>query len=152
MNRYLTDDEKQAEVARWLADRSGPENQAPPGQGGGCGYPDPDIFPLTDALNALPGVLTDQSCAGHLHPGEEPGEDALWSGQLWLRLSEPMMARFTEHAYQLLESPTVERCTRIFHQDIGDVADIVFLGNERGKLAESAAAILAFFTELSECR
>lgn len=151
MNRYLTEHEKTAEVARWLEYRSDPSNQPPPGQEGGHGYPDPAIFPLTDALNAIDGVLTDQSCAGHLHPGEVVGEDAYWHAQLWLRLSEPMMEAFTDHVYTLLESPLIERCQRIFHPDVGDLVDIVFHGSERGKLDESGAGIVRFFTDLSDC-
>lgn len=148
MNRYLTEHEKKAEVARWLEYRSDPANQAPDGQMGGYGYPDPAIFPLTDALNAIDGVMTDQSCAGHLHPGEIVGEDTYWHAQLWLRLSEPMMEAFTREAYRLLESPLIERVQRIFHPDIGDVADIVFHGSERGKLDDSGALIVAFFESL----
>ena len=152
LSRYLTTAEKDAEVARWLEYRSDPANRAPAGYEGGHGYPDPDVFPLTDALNAIPGVMTYQSCAGHLHPGEEPGEYAMWHARLWLRLSEPMMGAFTDHAYTLLESPLIERCQRIFHPDLGDVVDIIFHGNERGALVESSAGIVRFFTDLSQCR
>ena len=150
MERYLTDEEKLIEVARWIVYRSDATNQAPPDQEGGWGYPDPDVFELTDMLNAIEGVLTDQSCAGHLHSGETPGETSMWDGKLWLRLSEPMMERFTADAYRLYESPTIERLQRIFHRDVGDIVEIIFQGNNRGKLAESGAAIVAFFSQLAE--
>lgn len=151
MTRYLTDDEKTAEVARWLAYRSSPEAQPPESisEPGGMGYPDPDIFALTDALNQIDGVLTIQSCAGHLHPGQEADEHAMWSGKLWLRLVEPLMALFTERVYELLEQPTIETCERIFLRGVGDIAEVYFQGNDRGKLAESSAVILSFFKGLS---
>lgn len=150
MSRYLASNETDADVARWLADRSDPANQAPPGHEGGYGYPDPDIFPLADALNAIPGVATYQSCAGHVLTDTRDGTPYHQPGQLWLRLSESMMAAFTDHVYTLLESPLIERCQRIFHQDLGDVVDIIFHGNERGKLAESGDGIVRFFTDLSQ--
>lgn len=150
--RYLTDDEKRIEVADWLGHRSTPGAQPPPDiapHPGGYGYPDPDIFDLTDRLNDLPGVLTIQSCAGHLHPGEVPGETAMWSGQLWLRLSEPLLRAFFERGWDLLSHPTIERCWVILHPDLGYVVDIVFDGNNRGRLAESSEVILTFFGSLA---
>lgn len=122
---------------------------------GGMGYPDPEMFTVCDRLNSLPGIVTMQSCAGHVHPGEEPGVEAMWSGQLWIGMSEPVRARYISRIDELLiHSYYIERCKIIFMLDQIDVADIIFAGMNRGPsaFADSVDIIYDFFHSITPKR
>lgn len=143
MNRYLTPREKILTVSRWLEYRSSHEI---PEDAGGRGYPDPEVFPLTDQINNIDGVCTIQSCSGHISKDLIEGEPCLWNGQLWLRLSEPMMHRAVACIYDLTYCrPNIERVQVIFDRD-GDVLDISFVGlnKDAASLEESGRIIVDF--------
>lgn len=76
--RYLTQKAKARELAAFQELR---KKGAPAGNQAGRGYPDPDILPWCDRLNALEGLCTLQSCAGHTPRNGDPGPHP---GHLWI--------------------------------------------------------------------
>ena len=116
-----------------------------PGTKGGLGYVDPDIVPLCDALNRLPGVCTLQSCAGH---SAKDSDGPIYPGRLWLRLNQRMMHHFEEQAHRLAAEPVIDRVGKIYWEDGKKTVAIDFKGNETGLLAESGSAVLDFFRAL----
>ncbi len=116
-----------------------------PGAKGGFGYVDPDIVPLCDALNLLPGVCTMQSCAGH---SSKDSDGPIYSGTLWLRLNQRMTYRFEEQAHRLATEPVIDRVGKIYWKDGKETVTVTFKGNESGLLAESGSAVLGFFRAL----
>lgn len=160
--RYLTSAEKARMVAEWLAYREGPFPEAPE-QRGGMGYPDPEVFDLTDRLNAIDGVCTVGSCSGHKHDFTDPEEiarDTLWCGAVSLRLSEPMMHRFMRDVEQLTRWNLYIDSACVWFGAGGDRVDIQFAGLNGGTqhgssgesptqvLSTSSEIIVSFFTSL----
>lgn len=149
---YLTAEEKAYIQGEWGDRRAGLSDVTSPGT------PDPDIFPLCDALNAIEGVCTVQSCAGHRSPEPKSWDtrtdgDGLVAGQLWLRLSADMLHAFERSVGTLLLSDEIEQVSLIWgrHRGYtnGPVVDIVFRGNERGQLHDSERVLLGFFREIA---
>lgn len=140
--RFLEKEEKQAELDRFNTWRTDP-NAYRGARGGGYGYIDQEILPLCDALNALPGVLTMQSCCGH-GDGEY-----IHYGQLWLRLSEYVAGQFERKVGGLLASPYVRHVQKLYSYQSQkaphEIVDIQFYGYESGQFRQSADVILKFF-------
>ena len=132
--RYLTPEAKGLELERWASLRTR--------GGGGAGAPDPEIFPLCDDLNVLPGVCTLQSCAGHRRNG------TFWPGHVWLWLDRRTSERFDRRASELAASAVIERVSRIYAANGQEITAIEFCGNERGLLAESKELLRRFFYSL----
>lgn len=132
--RYLTPAEKEFVLERWAADlnRHGLEERP------GGGYPDPDMVPWCDRINALPGVCTVQSCQGHIENGY------LRPGHLWLRLDEPTATAFDREAFRLAGVESIEQVARMYTGWGQEIASITFAGNERDSLAASLRAVLRF--------
>ena len=144
--RYLSPEAKERLLADWAKTKATP---LPEGELGGRGWPDPNIFPLCDALNALPGVCTLQSCAGHLIVLAD-GSENRQPGHLWLWLSAAVSAEFDRCAFDLATSPTIDWIRRCYGGWGQEITEIIFAGDDRGQLAESSAVILAFFRETLE--
>ena len=141
-NRWLTNADKEFVLVSWSEAKIQP---VPEGDYGGVGYPDPDIVPWCDRINALPGVCTLQSCAGHVRQGGE--RDA---GHLWLWLSRPMAGAFDSHAHRLARHVSyIEDVTRRYTSWGQEVTVITFAGNERDRLPPSLRLILAFLRTLA---
>jgi len=141
-SRHLTDAEKAQILSEWsrLQRTLRPIDRDVPG----CrGYPDRDILPLCDALNAIDGVCTVQSCAGHGSP-----EDVQATGQVWVRLSLAMSRAFDVLAIDLARQPLIEGVARRYQPYGQEIVDVQFQGNERGKLAESIRLVIDFFESL----
>ena len=136
LNRYLAESEKERRVKEWLEARSRWYVCSP-------GNPDPEIFWLTDALNALSGICTLQSCSGHMLNG------FVQSGSLWVKLSNGVMSQFYKAAPVLARQDVVEDVSIRFGTGEGEIVEIVFKGNERGLLRESESVILSFFKSVS---
>lgn len=138
--RYLTPPEKRRTLVQW--------RRLHRTAGKGPGVPDPDMVEWCAQLNAIPGVCTVQSCAGHGRPGSVDS-----SGHVWVRLSAPMSAAFDAHALRLAASTNlIEQVTRIYAPWGQEVASIAFAGNERGLLADSMRLIVSFFRSLGARR
>ena len=144
--RYLSPAEKVHVLAGWDARKREPR---PDGDLGGRGYPDPEIFGLCNALNAIPGVCTLQSCAGH-----RLGPMNLQPGHLWLRLDETLSGRFRQTVFDLLRQPTIQGIATLYHFGDREIVEIVFDGTERGAACfeRSVIEISAFFAGLWEGR
>jgi len=157
VSRFLTPEEKRDHLDTWRRLRADFEHQRRDLEGeflGGRGYPDLAVYELTDRLNAIDGVCTVQSCAGHrqLAPSDD-AEERVWNGQVWLRLSEVMMEWFLRSVYTLTTStPEIERVQLIFDRWGGDVVDIVFQGMNKGpvQLARSSDLVVWFFESLRQ--
>lgn len=96
--RYLAPEDKAAVLAEWAARRA---ESPPAGDLAGKGWPDPEIIPLCDELNRLPGVCTLQSCSGHGG-----------GGHLWLWLDEATSAEFDRWGHVLARMPGIEAVSR----------------------------------------
>lgn len=147
--RYLTPSEKAEQIAAWHQQRADFENQRPTlnRDPAGLGFPDPEIYNLTDRLNAIEGVCTVQSCSGHVIGIQ----DVQWNANLWLRLSEPITEQFLECVSDLTEErPAVERVALVFGPPEGEIVEIVFEGLNVGAeaFAEAGDIIVAFFLRL----
>lgn len=147
---HLTKDGKEKELRAWAEARA-LRDSLPYTPEGGRGYADPEIYNLCDRLNALSGVCTLQSCAGHKM--EEAGGYQL-PGHLWLWLGFSMSRLFQNRVYELAEHyPLIEEI-KVLHRNLPgegprEIVDIVFQGQERGNLYQSAELIAAFFEELA---
>lgn len=139
--RWLTPEEKAREVGAWDAVKG----QDVPEDSGGRGFPDPDMVPWCDRLNALPGVCTVQSCAGHRR-----ADGYMSSGHLWVRLDEGMAQAFDRRALDLAAHDYIEEVARVYKPWGAEVASITFAGNERNLLPTSMGTILRFFATLAE--
>lgn len=141
--RYLTSQEKAHILAEWQKALSSPY---PRDDAGGRGWPDPDVIPLCDALNRLPGVCTVQSCAGH-GCAEKGYVDS--PGQLWLRLDEHASRRFKAEVFGLATAKgLIERVCTLYTEDGKEITVIEFYGNERDLLPKSAKLIVSFFERI----
>lgn len=140
--RWLTPEAKREVLREWAAIRESLGVRE--GRPGGRGYPDPDIVPWCDEINALEGVCTLQSCAGHVLPGGERDP-----GHLWLWLSKPMSGAFDRTAHRLARHDRyIEDVARRYVSWGREVTSITFAGNERASLARSLRLILAFLRTL----
>lgn len=148
VDRFLTPTEKQEVLREWAEKR---QVSRPASDPGGHGWPDPEIFPLCVSLNALPGVCTLQSCAGHRAVESGKGQTFPSSGHLWLRLDEDNTREFEKQVFALYaEKDLIESVSKIyFDSEAGhEIIAIAFAGNERDRLAQSASLILGFFASL----
>lgn len=152
--RFLTVDEKARELAGFAEYRRDQSHYrtAHPDAHGGEGWLDPEVLPLVDALNALDGVCTVQSCCGHRWPvpGDQDGAEYVHTGQLWLRLSGPVMAAATERVGQLLEHDAITYVQRIFaYQDMSEPHEVFDVRWAPGDLDDAAPVIVGFFRGLA---
>jgi len=117
----------------------------------GYGFPDPPIYDLCDRLNAIEGVCTVQSCAGHRMAAADGSGEYQHVGKLWLRLSEPLALRFYERAPELASVyPTIQRVFVFWHESGEEVVDVLFQGLNVSEEAfdESSKLIADFFSSL----
>ena len=151
MSRHLDWEEKERTVRGWLEYRQATPHTT--SETGGHGFPDAEVFALTDALNALPGICTTQSCAGHRLRSAEDGREYIQPGELWLRLGRWAMHNFTEQAPLLAREPSIERLSVLYSTGYDEVVDIQFRGNGHGEdeLPRSAETIIRFFREEVAC-
>lgn len=143
--RYLTEDEKRAEMSEWESLCGARRSDL--GDAGGRGFPDPDMIPWCATVNAIPGICTVQSCAGHVSV-----EGYLSSARLWLRFNHTMSAAFDAEAFRLSNAARIEEVSRVYTSWGKEIASITFAGNERDSLNESMALIVAFLQSLGERR
>jgi hypothetical protein len=137
-DRYLNTDAKADELSHWqrvLAERAGVA---------GVGNPDPEMVPWCERINAINGVCTLQSCAGHEH-GEGGSRS---SGHLWLWLAAEKAIAFQERAFELARHAAIERISTIYQPWGREVVQIEFRGTPDGQLESSGQAILAFLASL----
>ncbi len=139
MCRYLTPELKRSILPVWNRAKAEP---LPLGDLAGCGWPDPEIIPLCNALNVLPGVCTLQSCAGHKK------ESRFICGHLWIVLDESMSYKFEQRAFELAHHKNIEWLSKVYSSWGQEVICIEFLGNERGLLQASMEVVLGFFKSL----
>lgn len=148
-DRYLTDTEKQSELAEFARYRADPNNwrKAHPENDGGSGYIDHEVLPLCDALCEIDGVCTIQSCCGHVN---KYGYNM--AGQLWIRLSAPMAAAFDARVGDLLAESVIYHVCKLYTVIEGreprEIVDIQFHGEADGRMPEAAEVILRFFASL----
>lgn len=141
--RYLVDTEKAVVLASWnetLESSTWCATNDP----GGYGYPDADMVPLVARINAMPGICTLQSCAGHRN-----APDHFYSGRLWLRFSAAVSRAFERRAFVLASTSGIEMVRKIYFPPEYEVIDITFVGNEQGKLAENIEKIIDFLAGLA---
>ncbi len=135
--RYLTPEGKAAVLAEWGATLAALHGQTGPG------VPDPAIVPWCTRLNAMEGVCTLQSCAGHV---ERDGTRT--AGHLWLWLDMRRSQEWNRRAHELAATPGVERVARLYSPWGQEVHEVWFEGEERGRLTSSLAAITSFVARL----
>ena len=143
MNRYLTTEEKVKELACWerLCADLPPDV---PDEGDERGFPDPPMISWCAMLNALDGICTMQSCAGH-----KRADGSLTSGVLWLKLSRNLSARFDCVAFSLAKQPGIEWVSRLYRGYGEEIASIGFQGNDHSTLDKSMSKILKFLSDLT---
>lgn len=168
IQRHLTPEAKVRELLAWERARTEFLAGPPPDRFiGGHGYHDPPIFPHVDALNAIDGVCTLQSCSGHrctaashcswcaentdITAGGDEGAHVS-SGQLWLWLSGRMSRRFHQRVFYLAMQPLVEKVSVHYHVEGKEIVDLVFRGHGTGELDSAMRVIVPFFQELSSCQ
>ncbi len=134
MPRYLTEGEKALELEAWSYTLAAGL--------AGVGAPDPEITPWCGKINALPGVCTLQSCAGH-----EAGERGQL-GHLWLRLNEEKAIAFNERAFELAQRKCMDRVSLIYQPWGAEVVQIEFRGLPHGQLESSMIELLTFLQSL----
>jgi len=145
--RFMTPDGKARELASLARERA---------EGG---LADEAIMQYCDALNALPGVCTLQSCAGH-RPGEiSAGAPAGTRDQqlertahLWLWLDERTADTFYYSAWRLSEHPCMEYVAIRFQPYGRQLVELIFHGNDcgPGHLASSMKVIIKFLGEITQ--
>ena len=114
----------------------------PPGNIGGKGYPDSDMYGFCDWLNEYPGVYTLQSCAGHVGYKNQ-GE---YSGNLWVYLPKRYSKKMRKRATSLVYPPI--EYVRLLFRPSGEIWDIGFAGNNCGRLEESLRTLKRVFEEI----
>jgi tRNA(Phe) wybutosine-synthesizing methylase Tyw3 len=148
---YLTPSRKRIELAYWMEVRVKRDAMTVPPIGG-HGYADPEIYALTDRLNALPGVCTLQSCAGHVVDAADGSGPYHMRASLWLWLSGEMMKRFRAHVWELASyHQLIERVAILYlhgasAEDRREIIDITFAKGEHFEIA--SGLIGDFFTRL----
>jgi len=119
--RWLTEEAKRRVLDDWERKQIAMPHTGDPGVMGGSGGVDPAMIRACEVLNALPGVVTLQSCEGH-HIVAADGGTVVYPGQVWLWLSEDRAARVYERGH--LIPPRFEQ-PRIFWQADGqEVLDL----------------------------
>ena len=136
-NRYLSAPEKAETLEEWRILLESPPISGP-------GAPDLEIVPWCEKINALVGVCTIQSCAGH--GPDKRGYRS--SGHLWLRFDEQLTHRLNGRAFGLARLSAIERISIIYQPWGKEVVEIEFKGNPYGMLDESLGAILSFLRGL----
>lgn len=150
-SRFLTVEEKVDHIAEFECYKADPSNwrRQHPSAKGGEGYIDHEVLPLCDALNAIDGVCTIQSCCGHQNK-----HGYIYPGHLWIRLSEELMRRFEEEIAWLLDQDVIQHVSKLYCFQHGnsphEVIDIKFLGEYHGRMDEAQAVIACFFEGLAE--
>lgn len=137
MTRYLTEAEKARELAAWCETLGNPI--------GGPGSPDTEIIPWCQKINALEGICTVQSCAGHAASERDDYESC---GHFWIRLDEDRASLFHRRAFELAEHSVIERVSLIYQSWGQEVVEIYFRGRATGQLKDSMGVILAFLGSL----
>jgi hypothetical protein len=138
--RFLSEGGKRKELAYWECVK----RQWRSGCLRGVGEPDRDIVPWCDRFNALPGVCTLQSCAGHVREG------AIEAAHLWIWMSEPVARNFDGDVYVLLrQRPPIDWISKHFLHDGKEIAAITFFGNERDLFGRSVELIYNFMRRVT---
>lgn len=139
--RFLTPDAKLEILAEWQRTRE----QWRDGSLRGTGEPDTDIIPWCDRINALPGLCTLQSCAGHTENG------SIKSAHFWIWMSRSVSENFDRNAFLLLRNrDRIDWVSRHYLPDGKEIASITFFGNERDLLEQSATLIYGFMCGIAE--
>lgn len=140
--RYLADEVKAEYLADWQASLSR-GRFTEPGEGG-HGYPDREMVTWCARLNAINGVCTTQSCAGH-----RMAADHVYCGEVWLHLSASMTVAFRRRAFELWKRPDlIERVFTIYGDWGAEITSIQFKGAGDELLDESMAFICEFLESL----
>lgn len=111
----------------------------------------PRYSSILTPLNALNGMRTLQSCAGHRIARNGALPD-IYTGNLWLRLDEYTSCRFYDHGFRWIQSSPLLYRAGILFRDCGrEIIDIHFAGLESDPADFAAAAneIAVFFASLS---
>jgi hypothetical protein len=145
MTLFLTDEEKAWRVNDYHAQRNEWFDPTL------VGTPDREVYGLCDSINALPGICTLQSCAGH-HGVEKKAEgQPRMPGHLWLRLSKDVFRRFLDECEELAHDPLIEQISVLYGREpTGHVVEILFHGNDEGVLPASEKLLVGFFTRLAQ--
>lgn len=141
-NRYLTSSDKDRVLGEWSGELADWRDRGSL-TGADLGYPDPDILPVCDAINGIPGVVTLQSCAGH-----RTRSGVCYPAHFWLWMSERMADRFRETALDLATNPLMERVATLYSSWGQEIADITFSGNDCNVLTQSAPTVVEFLRGL----
>lgn len=115
----------------------------PCGDLAGRGWPDPEIIPLCDALNALPGVCTLQSCAGHAAGSRHRPNGEF--GLLWLWLDEGTSQELDRFGNVLARLPGIETVSKRYADWGQEITAIEF----DGRFEEACKSIVIFFSALA---
>ena len=137
MGRHLTASEKARELALWKQTRADLLEVVGPG------VPDPGMVPWCEKINAISGVCTVQSCAGHENGERGPG------GHLWLRLDEQRARAFYGCAFGLAKQKGIERVCLIYQRYGHEIVEVQFQGDPAGRLDASLGMILHFLESLN---
>ena len=133
--RFLTDAAKRNILASWEQTK----RDWGLGSLSGVGEPDSDIVPWCDRINALPGLCTLQSCAGHLRGG------VIEAAHLWIWMSEAAAKNFDRAAFSLLRRrDRIDWISKHYLHDGKEIASITFFGNERDLLESSVSIVYDF--------
>lgn len=137
--RFLTPDAKEEILAEWDQKRELWRK----GSLRGTGEPDADIIPWCDRINALPGVCTLQSCAGHVKNG------TIETAHLWLWMSETAAKVFDREVFALLgHRERIDWISKHYLHDGKEITAVTFCGNERDLLASSLDLIYGFIRDV----
>jgi hypothetical protein len=155
MTRFLTPEEKAFEMAEFERYKALPGiwRRDHADDHGGRGRVDHEVLPLCDALNALDGVCTIQSCCGHVWqvPGEPEGVECVHRGQLWIRLDERMARNFDFHIGVLLAHDVIWHAQKLYsfqgEAATHEVFDVMWV---EGRMDEAEAVIREFFYAIYE--
>ena len=131
-SRYLTTDQKAGLLGEWETAKA--QRLRPADDAGGHGWVDPEVVPICDALNDLPGVCSLQSCAGH---GESPGH-------LWLWLDEHNSRAIDVWGHVLARLPGIEAVSRKYTDWGQQITAIEF----DSRLEIACESVLCFFVAL----
>jgi hypothetical protein len=138
--RFLTASRKAAVIAEWEAAKLDWRN----GRLQGVGAPDQPMLAWCDKINALPGLCTLQSCAGHRRGS------IYETAHLWLWMTREVAARFDEAAPRLArQTEEIDSVSKLFMRDGKEVASIYFYGDERDHLNLSVGVVYRFLSDIS---
>lgn len=105
---------------------------------------DPWIVPWLERLNAIPGVETLQSCAGHEY-GETraaSGETSETDGVLWFRATSLFQ---DQHLVLLSAVRGVDAVAKLYGREEFPVVEILFRRRERERVLRTVTQLLAFW-------